>query len=142
MSGQPSPSKSRKAQPGPMVSGRYCFPKAPLLCLKRTPAATVTSVKTTGGAAVAARPRAVISATKKAARILSVIASRRPLPPSGVEANKTRGVWGAQGFPQSSAPQLDERARDSLPRERGVWGAQGFPQSSAPQLDERARDSL
>src|SRR5439155_7634715 len=43
------------------------------------------------------------------------------------------GVWGAD-----SAPQLNERARDSLPRERaGVWGA-----DSAPQLNERARDSL
>ena len=43
------------------------------------------------------------------------------------------GVWGAD-----SAPQLNGRARDSLPRERaGVWGA-----DSAPQLNERARDSL
>src|SRR5947209_11849582 len=34
-----------KAQPGPKVSGRYFFPKAPLLWTKRTPAACVTSRK-------------------------------------------------------------------------------------------------
>ena len=33
-----------KAQPAPIVSGKYFFPKAPLLCLKRMPAAAVTSV--------------------------------------------------------------------------------------------------
>src|SRR6185295_13211550 len=33
-----------KAPPAPMVSGRYFFPKAPLLCLKRMPASAVTSV--------------------------------------------------------------------------------------------------
>src|ERR1043166_8084643 len=33
-----------KAQPEPMVSGKYFLPNAPLLCLKRIPACPVTSV--------------------------------------------------------------------------------------------------
>src|SRR6476620_7039042 len=33
-----------KAQPEPIVSGKYFFPNAPLLCLKRIPACAVTSV--------------------------------------------------------------------------------------------------
>src|SRR6185369_3860552 len=37
-----------KAQPAPMVSGRYFFPNAPLLCLKRIPACAVTSVNSIG----------------------------------------------------------------------------------------------
>src|SRR4030095_10256206 len=37
-----------KAQPAPMVSGRYFLPKAPLLCLKRMPAWVVTSVNSIG----------------------------------------------------------------------------------------------
>src|SRR3981081_4285667 len=44
MSCQPSLSKSRKAQPVPSVSGKYFFPKAPLLCLKCIPACADTSV--------------------------------------------------------------------------------------------------
>ena len=32
-----------KAQPDPIVSGKYFFPNAPLLCLKRMPASAVTS---------------------------------------------------------------------------------------------------
>src|SRR5689334_15472691 len=44
MSCQPSLSESRKAQPAPIVSGRYFLPNAPLLCLKRMPASAVTSV--------------------------------------------------------------------------------------------------
>ena len=38
----------KKAQPVPMVSGRYFFPKAPLLCLKCIPAWAVTSVNSIG----------------------------------------------------------------------------------------------
>src|SRR5437763_8466975 len=34
-----------KAQPGPMVSGRYFFPNAPLLCVKQMPAWAVMSRK-------------------------------------------------------------------------------------------------
>lgn len=37
-----------KAQPAPIVSGKYFFPKAPLLCLKRIPAWAVTSVNSIG----------------------------------------------------------------------------------------------
>src|SRR5688500_11996655 len=48
MSCQPSLSKSRKAPPEPIVSGRYFLPAAPLLCLKRMPAWVVTSVYSTG----------------------------------------------------------------------------------------------
>src|SRR6185295_13507412 len=48
MSCQPSLSKSRKAQPVPIVSGRYFFPKAPLLCLKCIPACAVISVNSIG----------------------------------------------------------------------------------------------
>src|SRR6266576_2644623 len=33
-----------KAQPAPIVSGKYFFPNAPLLCLKRMPACADTSV--------------------------------------------------------------------------------------------------
>src|SRR5215470_20137091 len=33
-----------KAQPEPIVSGKYFLPNAPLLCLKRIPACPVTSV--------------------------------------------------------------------------------------------------
>ena len=33
-----------KAQPEPIVSGKYFFPNAPLLCLNRMPASAVTSV--------------------------------------------------------------------------------------------------
>src|SRR6266850_3888963 len=48
MSCQPSLSKSRKAQPVPSVSGKYFFPKAPLLCLKCIPACADTSVNSIG----------------------------------------------------------------------------------------------
>src|SRR6267378_5818253 len=48
MSCQPSLSKSRKAQPVPSVSGKYFFPKAPLLCLKCIPACAETSVNSIG----------------------------------------------------------------------------------------------
>src|SRR5690242_7905225 len=37
-----------KAAPAPIVSGRYFFPKAPLLCLKWMPAWAVTSVNSIG----------------------------------------------------------------------------------------------
>ena len=47
MSGQPSPSASRNAQPDPIVSGRYFFPALPLLWVNRMPAAAVTSVNFT-----------------------------------------------------------------------------------------------
>src|SRR5258705_8018513 len=48
MSCQPSLSKSRKAERVPSVSGRYFFPKAPLLCLKCMPACAETSVNSIG----------------------------------------------------------------------------------------------
>src|SRR5882762_2271077 len=48
MSCQPSLSKSRKAHPVPSVSGKYFFPKAPLLCLKCIPACADTSVNSIG----------------------------------------------------------------------------------------------
>src|SRR5260221_13639761 len=54
MSGQPSLSKSRKAPPAPMVSGRYFLPKAPLVCLKAIFAAAVTSVNWMAAAGSAA----------------------------------------------------------------------------------------
>ena len=38
MSGQPSPSASKKAQPEPSVSGRYFLPARPLLWMKWMPA--------------------------------------------------------------------------------------------------------
>src|SRR5439155_12641282 len=44
MSGQPSPSASRKAPPAPRVSGRNFFPARPLLCVNLTPEAAVMSV--------------------------------------------------------------------------------------------------
>src|SRR5258708_1330286 len=52
MSGQPSPSASKKAQPEPSVSGRYFLPARPLLWVKWMPACAVTSVNTgpAGGA--------------------------------------------------------------------------------------------
>src|ERR1035437_9557176 len=52
MSGQPSPSASKKAHPDPMVSGRYFLPARPLLWTKWMPACAVTSVNTgpAGGA--------------------------------------------------------------------------------------------
>src|SRR6187401_306993 len=56
-SGQPSPSASKNAPPEPSVSGRYFFPARPLLWVKRTPAAAVTSVNVTPpGAADTAAP--------------------------------------------------------------------------------------
>jgi hypothetical protein len=61
MSCQPSPSTSTNAQPDPIVSGRYFFPNAPFSCLKRIPAAAVTSVNfsvagaATGGCAASIR---------------------------------------------------------------------------------------
>src|SRR4051812_39275967 len=68
MSSQPSPSASNRATPAPMVSGRYFFPARPLLWVKRTPEAAVTSVNripgggagaaALGAGAAAARPRA------------------------------------------------------------------------------------
>src|SRR5689334_5193854 len=45
MSGQPSPSASKKAAPEPNVSGRYFFPARPELCTNLMPACAVTSVK-------------------------------------------------------------------------------------------------
>src|SRR6266705_5176642 len=48
ISGQPSPSASKKAQPEPSVSGRYFWPARPLLWVKWMPACAVTSVNTTG----------------------------------------------------------------------------------------------
>ena len=39
-----------KQTPLPIVSGKYFFPKAPLLCLKRIPACAVTSVNSTAPA--------------------------------------------------------------------------------------------
>src|SRR3954453_18818631 len=68
MSSQPSPSASDRRTPGPMVSGRYFLPARPLLWMKRTPEAAVTSVNripgcgagtaALGAGAAAARPRA------------------------------------------------------------------------------------
>src|SRR3954462_4901034 len=68
MSSQPSPSASNRATPAPMVSGRYFLPARPLLWVKRTPEAAVTSVNripgcgagaaALGAGAAAARPRA------------------------------------------------------------------------------------
>src|SRR5579871_3507428 len=62
MSGQPSPSKSKKAHPEPRVSGSHFFPALPLLCTNLMPAAVVTSVNWTWPVGVlvassAARPR-------------------------------------------------------------------------------------
>ena len=37
MSGQPSPSTSKNAQPEPIVSGRHFFPARPLLCVNLMP---------------------------------------------------------------------------------------------------------
>src|SRR5262245_54987986 len=53
MSDQPSPSASKNTPPAPSVSGRYFFPNAPLLCVNVIPAAAVTSVNVTVGAAAA-----------------------------------------------------------------------------------------
>src|SRR5438034_9790709 len=50
MSGQPSPSASKKAPPEPRVSGRYFFPARPLLCVNLTPDAAVMSVNFTSPA--------------------------------------------------------------------------------------------
>src|SRR5437899_10758837 len=47
ISGQPSPSASKKAPPEPRVSGRYFFPARPLLCVNLTPEAAVMSVNFT-----------------------------------------------------------------------------------------------
>ena len=41
---------ARKAHPAPNVSGRYFAPNAPLLCRKRIPALSETSVSRTAGA--------------------------------------------------------------------------------------------
>src|SRR5258708_29873113 len=67
MSGQPSPSRSTKAQPEPRVSGRYFLPARPLLWVKWIPACAVTSVNTGpdagGGAPATARiPARIIAA--------------------------------------------------------------------------------
>ena len=45
ISAQPSPSKSKKAQPEPIVSGSYFLPGAPAVVTNWIPAAAVTSVK-------------------------------------------------------------------------------------------------
>ena len=59
MSGQPSPSASKNAQPEPTVSGRYFLPARPVLWTKVIPAAAVTSVNwmELDGAAETATPR-------------------------------------------------------------------------------------
>ena len=49
MSGQPSPSASKNAQPEPSVSGRNFLPARPLLWVKWMPACAVTSVNTGTG---------------------------------------------------------------------------------------------
>src|ERR1051326_3193495 len=54
MSGQPSPSKSKKAQPAPSVSGSQRFPDLPALWVKWMPACAVISVKVMAGGALAA----------------------------------------------------------------------------------------
>ncbi len=55
MSGQPSPSASKNAQPEPIVSGSHFFPALPLLCVNLMPAAAVTSVKRIAGGRVRGR---------------------------------------------------------------------------------------
>src|ERR1700716_2577280 len=64
MSGQPSPSASKKAPPAPRVSGRNFLPARPLLCVNLMPAALVMSVNFTSLAvgATAAIPAAHASA--------------------------------------------------------------------------------
>src|SRR5260370_20055692 len=47
MSGQPSPSASKKAAPAPKVSGRNFLPARPLLCVNLIPAALDISVNFT-----------------------------------------------------------------------------------------------
>src|SRR5437588_13083714 len=49
------------AQPGPMVSGRYFFPNAPLLCVKWMPACEVMSRKRICWADAATLQRSAIS---------------------------------------------------------------------------------
>ena len=72
MSCRPSPSASKNATPEPIVSGRYFLPTAPLLCLKRRPAAAVTSVNCTAAGAEAPRGRR----PRRATAAHSVVAAR------------------------------------------------------------------
>src|SRR5437870_447702 len=68
MSSQPSPSASNRATPEPMVSGRYFLPARPLLWVKRTPEALVTSVNFTAGAGGAALGGGAAAIRARAAR--------------------------------------------------------------------------
>src|SRR3954468_19472460 len=69
-SSQPSPSKSRKAHPAPIVSGSHFLPVRPALWVNLIPDAAVTSVKRTSVGEVAAP-------TSKAAQRV-VIVNRLP----------------------------------------------------------------
>jgi len=82
MSCQPSPFTSTKAHPDPIVSGRYFFPNAPLSCLKRIPAAAVTSANVIGaggggwcaaGVTNSIVPTAVVRTIARSARTEGII---------------------------------------------------------------------
>src|SRR5580700_9067777 len=76
MSSQPSPSASKKAQPGPSVSGSHFLPSRPELCSKWRFASAVTSVNRTGSSA--GRGGAVRHPAMQA-RLRSVIVNRLSL---------------------------------------------------------------
>ena len=74
---QPSPSTSSQRAPEPNVSGMYLAPKAPVLWVKRTPADSVTSVKTTGVAAVRTRAGTDAARVGASRRVIGVGAGKR-----------------------------------------------------------------
>src|SRR4051795_8026830 len=90
MSSQPSPSASNRATPAPMVSGRYFLPARPLLWMKRTPEAAVTSVNripgcgagtaALGAGAAAARPRAARARAERMKGCLKILDLLRSSP--------------------------------------------------------------
>src|SRR5215469_15658371 len=85
------------AQPGPIVSGRYFFPKAPLLCLKWMPACSVMSRKWIDWA----EPM-----TDKAIR------AARAKPRSGAGIEPTAGAAGKVG--KDPEPRVGERTPPRL----------------------------
>src|SRR5215831_10338263 len=93
------------AQPGPIVSGRYFFPKAPLLCLKWMPACSVMSRKWIDWA----EPM-----TDKAIR------AARAKPRSGTGIEPTAGAVGKVGM--DPEPRVGERTLPRVIRSKQIPG--------------------
>src|SRR3954467_5469978 len=103
----PSPSASKKTTPEPIVSGRYFFPNAPLLCAKRIPACRVTSVNVSDGSGAGAALIVTAAARTLIATIgfhIVVISLTRVRPRHTRRSPAcARGSVGARCYPRDAA---------------------------------------